>query len=187
MLEHKLNLKTMIEIFENTNELFLKKEKEFLLSGVAERSWYTRLSIYLNKLIEEVGINEYYFVDTEYNRNLGKVKTILDDTNNFEIVEVICDFLLHSRGNNIIQDNLICIEMKKSTRTKLEKDKDKNKVRILTKDSFDDIWSFDGTCLPEHVCRYILGIYYEINIEIAEAYIEYYNKGKLIKRYEIKF
>ncbi len=33
----------------------------------------------------------------------------------------------------------------------------------LTKDSYEDIWSFDGKTLPEHVCRYALGIYYDVN------------------------
>lgn len=36
----------------------------------------------------------------------------------------------------------------------------------------DDIWSFDGKALPEHVCRYILGVYYEIisNLQGSNEY-----------------
>ena len=45
---------------------------------------------------------------------------------------------------NIKQDNLICVEMKKSTAIKSAKISDKRRVQILTKDSFDDIWSYDG-------------------------------------------
>lgn len=186
-MEEKLNLKNMIKIFEDSNKLFLKNEKELINSRVSERAWYTRLAIYFNKIIEEIGIDKDYFVDTEYNRNLGKLKTILDDTNNYEILEITCDFLLHSRGNVISQDNLICIEMKKSTAKNKDKEDDKKRVRILTKDSSDDVWSGDGKCLPEHVCRYILGIYYEINIRKKEVYIEYYNRGKRIKNYILEF
>jgi hypothetical protein len=70
--------------------------------------------------------------------------------------------------------------MKKSTASQREKEKDKNRVRTLTKDSFNDTWSFDGKTLPEHVCRYVLGVYYEINAKKNDVYIEYYSKGKKI-------
>ena len=77
---------------------------------------------------------------------------------------------MHSRGNHIEQDNLIAIEMKKSNASEEEKQKDKDRLKALTKDSFDDVWSFDGTTLPEHVCRYLIGIYYEINFSLPVLY-----------------
>ena len=77
--------------------------------------------------------------------------------------------------------NLIAIEMKKSTALRLEKAKDKERLIALTKDSFDDVWSFDGKVLPEHVCRYILGVYYEINFHRQSIIIEYYRKGSRVK------
>ncbi|MEK3699087.1 hypothetical protein NYE33_19120 [Paenibacillus sp. FSL R10-2199] len=52
--------------------------------------------------------------------------------------------------------------MKKSTNRNSEKIKDKNRLIALTKDTFDMVWSFDGTSLLEHVCRYKLGVYYEV-------------------------
>ena len=57
----------------------------------------------------------------------------------------------------------------------------------MTKDSFDDIWSFDGATLPEHVCRYIIGIYYEINFSKRKILLEYYNQGELFEKDTIMF
>ena len=70
---------------------------------------------------------------------------------------------MHGNVKHIEQDNLISVEMKKSNNSIDEKLKDRERLKALTRDSFDDVWSFDGTTLPEHVCRYIIGIYYEIN------------------------
>ena len=93
----------------------------------------------------------------EYNRNNGKIKTIKNSKE--EIITINCDLIIHSRGEIIEQDNLLALEMKKSTAPKEEKLKDKERLMALTKDTFDDVWPFDGKTLPEHVCRYILGIY----------------------------
>ena len=54
-------------------------------------------------------------MDTEYNRNGGSLKTIFDNERDLKVIKVTCDIIVHSRGKNIKQDNLICIEMKKST------------------------------------------------------------------------
>ena len=62
-------------------------------------------------------------------------------------------------------------------------DPDRKRLKLLTKVSFDDIWSADGRSLPEHVCGYVLGVYYEINYRRKEILIEYYYKGEMIKRY----
>ncbi len=179
----KLNI---IDIFEKANKLFLQEQKGLILSKVSERSWYTPFAMYLK---EEMRRNNIigYIIDTEYNRNGGKIKTILDDEQNFTVSKITCDIIVHSRGKNLKQDNLICIEIKKSTAKEDKKISDKKRVRILTKDSFDDTWSYDGKELPKHVCRYKLGVYYEINIKEQVVHIEYYEKGKKTKEYNIKF
>ena len=132
--------------------------------------------IYLQEQLKGTSYSGYY-VDVEYNRNNGKVKTIINE--NIEVIPINCDIIIHSRGENIYQDNLIALEMKKSVNRESEKIKDKNRLIALTKDTFDDVWSFDGTNLPEHVCRYGLGVYYEINVAKRKVDMEYYIKGKL--------
>ena len=124
-----------------------------------------------------------YHVDVEYNRNKGAIKTIYKTikSSHEQVIPISCDLIVHSRGEIVKQDNLIAIEMKKSTALRLEKAKDSERLIALTKDSFDDVWSFDGKVLPEHVCRYILGVYYEINFHRQSIIIEYYRKGCRVK------
>ena len=76
--------------------------------------------------------------------------------------------------------------MKKSTRRPTEKDKDRERLIALTKDSFNDVWAFDGRNLPEHVCRYVLGVYYEINYRRKLISIEYYRTGQLVHSYTLR-
>lgn len=166
----------LIEIFEKSNLCFLKNDKSLLINNVSERSWYSRFAIYMTDLIKKYGIKNYY-VDTEYNRNGNKLKTVFDT--NLEIINITCDVILHSRGTIFENDNLICIEMKKSNASFNDKEEDKKRLKLLTKKSYDDIWSIDGNILPEHVCGYKLGIYYEVNIESKSIYIEYYENGEL--------
>ena len=168
-------------LFKESLNLFLEHELENILNDVNERNLCGRLVIYLNDKIRENNINGY-FVDPEYNRKQnGQVKTILDEELN--IVSINCDIIVHSRGGNILQDNLIAIEMKKSNRPEEEKISDKKRLRALTKDSYDDIWSADGVTLPEHVCGYILGFFIELNIKTRECLIERYKKGNKINEW----
>lgn len=173
-------------IFEKASELFLEKQKELILSGVDERCWYHPFANYLENEMENKNIRGYH-VDTEYNRNKGRMKTMLDDEQDFKVIKIRCDMIVHSRGKNKQQDNLICIEMKKSTAKENAKMTDKRRLQILTKDSFDDVWSYDGKTLPEHVCRYQLGVYYEINLKAQVVHVEYYEKGEKVKEYEVEF
>ena len=186
-IKGKPNYDLMKEMFQYVNSRFLSKEKALLYDNVSERSWYGHFCRYFYSARRKYGIDKCYKADIEYNRNKGMLKAILDDTHDLKPINIVCDVILHSRGTNIEQDNLICIEMKKSTEPKEDKEADKNRVRILTKDSFDGVWSYDGTALPEYVCRYILGVYYEVNIKKSEIYIEYYNKGKLVETEIIKY
>lgn len=166
--------------FEKASKAFLKEQKKFILSDVSERSMCGELMKYLMREIEGTSYSNYY-VDVEYNRNDGKIKTIMNSEE--KIINITCDIIVHSRGENIHQDNLLAIEMKKSGHSQHEKNKDKDRLLALTKDTFDDVWSYDGTTFPDHVCRYVLGVYYEIDVELEVVEIEYFVKGKLYKKY----
>ena len=169
----------MVVLFEEANGNFIKNNKDLIESNVAERT----LCGALKECIDCAKCKtEYknYSADVEYNRNKkGVVKTIIDA--DFKVIKINCDLILHSRGKCVELDNLIAIEMKKSERPQAEKDSDRNRIIALTKDSYDDVWSFDGKTLPEHVCRYVLGVYYEIDIAQKTVYLEYYRRGELVK------
>ncbi|NPV92125.1 MAG: hypothetical protein HPY50_15265 [Firmicutes bacterium] len=174
----------LINIFEKANRIFLDKEKNLILSGVSERTLCGSLMQYIQKEIKTTKYNRYY-VDVEYNRNNGKIKTIINKEK--EVIPINCDIIVHSRGEIIEKDNLIAIEMKKSTARKKEKIKDKNRLIALSKEKYDDVWSYDGKSFPEHVCGYRLGIYYEIDDRKRQLLIEYYSQGILHYGKEVKF
>ena len=67
--------------------------------------------------------------------------------------------------------------MKKSNRLKAEKIDDKYRLTSLTN---------NNSSLPEHVCKYKLGIYYEINFNRNTIFLEYYYKGEKITEDTIK-
>ena len=173
----------MIRLFECANAAFLKNDKALLANQVSERTLCGALMLHIHDIISRDKKFAGYHVDVEYNRNKGAIKTIYKTirSSHEQVIPISCDLIVHSRGEIVKQDNLIAIEMKKSTAFRLEKVKDRERLIALTKDSFDDVWSFDGKVLPEHVCRYILGVYYEINFHRQSIIIEYYRKGCRVK------
>ena len=159
---------------------FLSVERNNISSGVSERNLCARFSIILERIAKEYGFHGYY-ADTEYNRKQNeKVKTILDD--DYKVVNVTCDLILHSRGEVINRDNLIAIEMKKSTRPEKEKHSDRERLRTLTKSSYDGVWSFDGETHPEHVCGYEMGIFVELDIENGFCLVQRFEKGDFVNQ-----
>jgi hypothetical protein len=164
---------------------FFDKERDSILDRVSERNNCQRLSIYLEHHAKAAGITGYY-ADTEYNRKQGgAVKTILDDE--FQIITIQSDLILHSRGKFVDEDNLIAVEMKKVERPKKEKDSDRNRLRAMTKESYDGVWSADGTTHPEHVCNYRLGLFIELDATNRRAMLERYEKGAMIETYVRRF
>ncbi len=168
----------MILIFHEANAKFLSLNTDLFTTEVAERTLCGALMVAINGVIKKGfdRLNRYknYFVDVEYNRNEGIVKTIIND--DLKIVPINCDLILHSRGHHKWQDNLIAIEMKKVNRPEAEKLNDRNRLIALTRLT-DGVWSADGVTLPEHVCGYVLGIYYEVDTKNMTAHIEFYSEG----------
>ena len=169
----------MVDLFECANSAFLAQDKVLFVNQVSERTLCGALMLHFHDIITCNKKLAGYYADVEYNRNKGAIKTIHKTIKvpDSKIIPINCDLIVHSRGKIIKQDNLIAIEMKKATATNACKEKDRERLIALTKDSFDDIWSFDGKTLPEHVCRYMLGVYYEINYKRKSILIEYYRKG----------
>lgn len=85
----------------------------------------------------------------------------------------------------MLHDNLIALEMKKSTARPCYKEKDRERLQCLTKHPDGDVWSYDGKTFPEHVCGYDLGIYYEVDFRRNMVVIEYYKDGNRISQYDI--
>lgn len=174
-----INTNLIRDVFEKTMDLFFQNEVQEVLEGINERNNCGRMSIYLQQVAHLHGLANY-FADTEYNRKQdGAVKTILDGQ--MKVVAINCDLLLHSRGQIVAEDNLIAVEVKKRDAPKDEKEKDRDRLRALTKASYDNVWSNDGIALPEHVCGYALGVFVELDRVRRVCRFEYYRQGALFE------
>ncbi len=170
----------LTELFDETLNIFFVGEVQNILDDVAERNLCGRLAIYLTPKLQDYELIGYY-ADPEYNRKQGgQVKTILDGDMNE--ITIQCDLIVHSRGNIVEQDNLIAIEMKKSTRPDAERIADRIRLRAMTRDSYDGVWATDGVTHPEHVCGYLVGVYMILNIAARSCSIEYYQHGNLVNQ-----
>ena len=172
-------------LIERSLDEFFSVEAENIALGTNERNLCGRLAIHLTTLLPEFGLQNYY-ADTEYNRKQnGRVKTILDHRD--VVVTINCDLILHSRGESIAEDNIIAFEMKKSTRPAREKDDDRDRLRAMTKSTYDDIWSKDGVTHPEHVCGYVRGVFIELDLAARSYSVEKFSAGQPIGGYEGAF
>ncbi|CAM4279803.1 hypothetical protein [Saccharibacillus endophyticus] len=174
----------LIKIFEKANTTFLRNNSDLLLSQVSERTLCGALMMHLRDSIQDTEFSKYN-VDVEYNRNKNstvetKIKSIPGPGGTK--VKINCDLILHSRGQNLKKDNLIAIEMKKSSRSKSEKDSDRIRIMALTQDRYGGGRSLDNTVSFEHVCDYTLGIYYEVNYKRKSILVEYYRKGYIFNK-----
>lgn len=176
----------IMRIFIQSSDEFLVKEKELITSDVSERALCGAFVPTIMKYLEGTEFENYY-TDIEYNRNFDRrVKTIIDDQN--KVVPITCDLIVHSRGENPEQDNLIAIEMKKAKHPKKEKDKDRIRLKALTQpNNNSQIVTSKGKILPLHVCGYKLGVFYELCDKRSEIKIEYYVGGSLYKTYQRGF
>lgn len=123
-----------------------------------------------------------YYADVNYNRNEYMYKTIINDK--CEIIRINCDLIVHSRGKNKIQDNLLALEMKKKNNSK-EREENKQRLKIMTKNTYYGEVIFEE--LPRHICRYALGIFYDIDKDKREIEMEFYKNGVIAWQEKVKY
>jgi len=175
----------ILDVFMSSLQIFLQKETQEIIEGVNERNNCGRWAIYMQQVAQERGL-EGYFADQEYNRKQnGEIKTILD--NESRVVKINCDLILHSRGANIAEDNLIAIEVKKYDQSDVEKQRDRERLRALTKASYNEIWMNDRSTPPEHVCGYRLGAFVELNRRQRTCCVEFYKNGEYESEFQHSF
>ena len=181
----KISQNIVEAIFEESLVKFLEREAMEIVEGVNERNNCGRWAFYLQEAAHQNGLTNY-IADPEYNRKQdGKIKTILDKRS--KVVTIICDLVLHTRGIDISQDNLIAIEVKKYDRPEIEKIKDRQRLRALTKESYDEVWMNEGASSPEHVCGYRLGVFVELYRYKRICKIDIFQDGEFRKSYERGF
>ncbi len=152
------------ELFNESIAIFFDAESKNIAGGTSEQNLCCRLAMIMENKMKEKGIQGYY-ADTEYNRmTYDKVKKIWVENQQKKIYS---DLIVHSRGEIPDEDNLIAIEMKKSTRPYLKRESDKHRLKSMTK---------HGTSL-EYVCGYKIGFYIEIDIAKKSYNIEEFREG----------
>ena len=190
MRKENIDRKKLIEIFRKANRNFLRKNGILFERRVSERTLCGALMIELNNIIQETDEYRGYYVDVEYNRNIGSKFRSLKKTcagEKEEAITINCDLLVHSRGQNLKLDNLIALEMKKSNLSKKDKDNDKKRLMSLTMNGDYRLDDDGKKKFPENVCGYQLGIYYEINFNKQKILIQYYYNAQERCTYEIDF
>lgn len=165
------------DLFSETLAEFLAEEADSIASDCSEQMLCGRLAMVLQRRALEAGFAGYK-ADTEYNRNYdGRIKTIINEV--FEVIPIRCDLILHSRGN-ATKDNLIAIEMKKQVHTEEATQRDRERLKAMTRSTYDNRW--DPLCgePPEHICDYELGYLLILNRNDRSVRVEEYVGGERV-------
>ncbi len=169
------NAELALKLFYNANKLFIKNNIRNIELGVSEITLQSSLAQAFKESLNNMNLHNYY-PDINYNRNQYFTKCIIDENLNF--FDIFCDLIIHSRGENLEQDNLLAIEMKKKENRK-DRLKDKKRLEIMTSDSYIGEILFDE--LPPYICRYSLGIFYDLNTKKRQIQLDFYKHGQLVK------
>lgn len=171
-------IQDLIRLFYGANSIMIKQDESEMVRNVNERTVCGFLMNKFNSLLPLYGFNGYYS-DVEYSCGPGgTLKTVegLKDSS-----WIVADIIVHSRGKKKF-DNLICIEMKKSSRDSDAKARDKERLSLMT--------SGDTSYIRKnryYVLDYLLGIYYEYNAINKTIYLEFYKNGVLFDNKTITF
>lgn len=164
--ETKINLENLKAMFLAANRSFIKNHASLLKRELSERCLCGALMCELNKQLEKNACNNYY-ADIEFNRafenTINNVKHLPDEEGTHK--RVFPDIIVHSRGK-VTPDNLLALEMKKSIARREAKERDKNRLSLLT-----SLYPY----------KYKLGVYYEINNKRRQILVEFYQNSEKIE------
>jgi hypothetical protein len=163
-------------LFREALEEFVGREYALVRKNAHEQAICGRLARYVENSKDRQGL-EGYRVDTEYNRHGNNVKRIRHAVTG-EPINIVCDLLLHSRGEQE-QDNLIAVEMKKADGDEADKQRDRERLQALTTACPEG--------QPDHVCGYKLGYFVEVDVKTATVLVEEYRDGKLTQKASLEF
>lgn len=170
----KINSKDINRLIITSLYDFLSVDSSLINDDISERCLCGRLAISFERRLRYFGFNGYY-ADVEYNRKQeGELKSIIDEQS--VVTNVTTDLIIHSRGKFIKNDNLIAIEMAKTNKSTSDFQKDRKRLRILTK--CNDIWPYGSNVHPEHVCGYRKGLYITVDRNKQLIIIEQYINGE---------
>lgn len=162
------------DLFWEANRAFIEKDLDLLYEDISERCLCGALMHELNKQLEKNDCNNYY-ADVEFNRNKKIIKQLHNDDG--FVSNILPDIIVHSRGKENL-DNLLVLEMKKSSANKQDKENDRNRLKKMTKQNCNEI---------HHSYEYLLGIYYEIDFGKKRIFIEFYKDGEIVEENTLSY
>jgi hypothetical protein len=164
-------------LFKEALDRFVGREYALVRKNAHEQAMCHRLAAYVEHAKDQHGLGGYW-VDTEYNRHGDNVKRIRHAVTG-EPINVVCDLLLHSRGE-LAEDNLIAVEMKKADGDEADKQRDRERLQALTTACAEGVE-------PDHVCGYKLGYFLQINTKNATLAVEEFRAGVLVSGFTLDF
>lgn len=164
-------------LFKEALERFVSREYALVRKNAHEQAMCHRLAAYVEFSKDRHGL-ERYWVDTEYNRHGDNVKKIRHAVTG-EPINVVCDLLLHSRGE-LANDNLIAVEMKKADSDEVDKRRDRERLQALTT-------ACPKGVEPDHVCGYELGYFLQVDTKNASLVVEEFRAGVLVSSFSLDF
>ena len=123
------------QLVDSARKSFNDKEKYLIKANLSERCICAKFASHLEKVLSN-SIYKDYNVDVEYNRGIRDdhyVKKAIGGVGRATV-----DLIVHKRETD---DNLICIEMKKSSKPR-HLVKDKQRLEIMTGSSFNYVMGF---------------------------------------------
>jgi hypothetical protein len=165
------------EIIKQAVSELLNREYTLIRKNAHEQAICNRLARYVEVAKDNHGLKQYY-VDVEYDRHGERRKTIYNVKTGVPI-NIVSDLLLHSRGEQEI-DNLIAVEMKKASGKAKDKQSDRERLQALTTTRPND-------APPGHVWDYMVGYYLEVDVKNASLLVEEYEAGKLTQSTTLAF
>lgn len=168
------NYQKLKDLFWEANRAFIEKDLDLLYEDISERCLCGALMHELNKQLEKNDCNNYY-ADVEFNRNKKRIKQLHNDDG--FVSNILPDIIVHSRGKEI-PDNLLVLEMKKSSANQQDKENDRNRLKKMT------TLNYQGS---HHSYEYLLGIYYEIDFGKKRIFIEFYKDGEIVEENNLSY
>lgn len=165
--EEENDYQNLKDFFWEANRAFMEKNYVLLDEDISERCLCGALMHEFNRQLEQNGCNNYY-ADIEFNRSNQRIKQLPNDDG--FVNNILPDIIVHSRGKET-PDNLLVLEMKKSSANQQDKEKDRNRLRKMTKQNCDE---------SHYSYKYKLGVYYEINHNERQIVVEFYQTGRRI-------
>lgn len=172
--EQKNNYQNLKDFFLEANRDFMERNYVLLDTELSERCLCGALMHELNKQLEKNDCNNYY-ADVKFNRNKKRIKQLHNDDG--FVSNILPDIIVHSRGKEI-PDNLLVLEMKKSSANQQDKENDRNRLKKMTKQNCTE---------SHHSYEYLLGIYYEVDFGKKQIFIELYQDEEIVEENTLSY